>query len=204
MYQTRQESSKLLPIPRKGTKYVAKASSNPDISIPVVIAVRDILHLAKTADEVKMMIKQKSLKINGKVVREYKESIHLLNLFEADKMYRLTFIETKKFSLEESKDKDSRICKVVSRRQYKGNKIQLNLHDGTNVLTTDKKIKVNDSVILDLSNKIKNHIVFDKGKIALVFKGKYLGKKVKIKEIEENFAQIEGLTKIDKSRLILI
>ena len=65
MYQTRSEAIKRLPIPRKGTKYVARALMHKKNSVPVVIAVRDMLKLAKTAKEVKKTIREKMIKINN-------------------------------------------------------------------------------------------------------------------------------------------
>jgi len=61
-YLKRQAASKKLPIERKGTTYVAKAMSHYKSAIPVSIAVRDLLHLARTTREVKLMIKDKKLK----------------------------------------------------------------------------------------------------------------------------------------------
>ena len=53
MHQSRQKATTRLPIRRKGTQYVAVASSSLENSVPVVIAVRDILNLARTKKEVK-------------------------------------------------------------------------------------------------------------------------------------------------------
>ena len=64
MHLKRQEAITKLPIPRKGTKYVARALSHLDNSVPVVIAVRDMLRLARTTSEVKKMIHEKIFKLN--------------------------------------------------------------------------------------------------------------------------------------------
>ena len=108
MHQTRQEATTRLPIERKGTKYIARASSDLENSVPVIIALRDILKLAKTKKEVKKMIIQKMLKINGREVIDQNESIKLFNLFEADKAYVLKLSQTRKFFFEETKDSKGR------------------------------------------------------------------------------------------------
>src|SRR3989344_7573807 len=135
MHQTRVQSTKKLPIPRKGTKYVARALSHLNDSVPIVIALRDMLKLARTANEVRKMIKQKALKINGRVVKDYRESILLFNILEADKSYELSLLQTGKFTLVSSQSKNLRLCKVVNKRLLKNNVVQVNLHDGTNLLT---------------------------------------------------------------------
>src|SRR3989338_9599674 len=101
MHQTRQQTISKIPIARKGTKYIARAASHNKVSIPVVIAVRDMLHLARTMREVKEMIHQKLLNLNGHAVKDVHESIKLYNTLKADKTYRLILSSTGKFSFEE-------------------------------------------------------------------------------------------------------
>jgi small subunit ribosomal protein S4e len=206
MHQTRQETTTKLPIPRKGTKYVARAASNPSLSIPVVIAIRNLLGLAKTAKEVKKMIIQKLLKINGKHVEDMHESICLFDVFEAGKTYTLTLSSTKKFIFEETPKKSERLCKVVNKRLVKDNKIQLNLHDGSNILA-DNKIKIGDSLYLDFSGKIKKHISPEKGKEAFVISGKYAGINGKIEHVQDEKVLIkfkEGKSLLAISQVIVL
>jgi small subunit ribosomal protein S4e len=183
MHQKRQAVSKKIPIPRKGTKYVARSRMDLQNSVPLVVAVRDMLKLARTAKEVKKMIKQKLLKINGKEVKDYRASLRLFNILEAGKTYALTITKTGRLSLEETKEKN-RVCKVIDKTLLKGNKIQLNLHDGSNVIAKEK-INTYDSVYLDSSNKILKHVQLEKGKACLIISGKYLGEKGKIESINE-------------------
>lgn len=189
MHQTRKELSIKYPVPKKGTKYVARASSSLQDSVPVVVAVRDILHLASTTKEVQKMINQKLLKINGRTVRDFHESIRLFNIFEADKAYKLTLLPTGKFSFEETKEKE-RLCKVIGRKILSGNVVQLNLHDGTNVLSKEK-INIGDSLYLDFSGKIKSHIVVEKGKNAFIMAGRYIGLEGKIESVSEKKVSVK-------------
>jgi len=191
MHQKRQAVTKKIPIPRKGTKYVALSRVDIQNSVPVVVAIRDMLKLARTAKEVKKMIKQKLLKINGKEVKDYRDSIRLFNVLEAGKTYTLTITETGRFSFEESKEKN-RVGKVVDKTLLKGKKIQLNLHDGSNVISKDK-IKTHDSVYLDSSNKITKHASLEKGKPCFIISGKYIGRKGKIESVDEKIkVKLEG------------
>ena len=173
MHQTRKEISRYLPLSRKGTKYVARASSNIMDSVPIVIAVRDMLKLASTSAEVKRMIHNKQLKLNGQIVHDIHQSIKLFNIFEADKSYILTILPTLKFSFEHSSSKD-RLCKIVSRRLVSSGKIQLNLHDGTNVIGKEN-MKKGDTLYLDSSNKVKSHKSIEKGASVFIASGKYAG-----------------------------
>ncbi|MEK6855579.1 MAG: hypothetical protein AABX66_00300 [Nanoarchaeota archaeon] len=173
MHQTRKEISRQLPLQKKGTKYIARATANIKNSVPVVIAVRDMLKLAKTSAEVKSMIHKKQLKLNGKLVHDIHQSIQLFNIFDADQSYILTLLPTKKFSFEATSSKD-RLCKIVSRRLVSNGKLQLNLHEGSNILGKDN-LNIGDSLYLDFSNKIKSHKSLAKGVPVFISSGKYTG-----------------------------
>lgn len=115
------------------------------------------------------------------------ESVKMFNLFEAGKVYRLSLLPTKKFTFEEISTKDPvkelRLVKVMNKRLISGGKIQLNLHDGSNILTSEK-INVNDSLYLDAEGKIRKHLKLEKGKEALVIAGKHTGKHGTIESLE--------------------
>ncbi len=197
MHQTRATVSKKLPIHRKGTKYVARASIDLQNSVPVVVAIRDILKLASTAKEVKEMIKQKLLKINGKNVKDLKDSIKLLDIFEADRTYVLTLTTNGKFAFEETGTKE-RICKVIGKKLVRGGKIQINLHEGSNILS-DEKIGINDTIYLNLAGKIVKHTPIQKSKECIIISGKYIGKKGLIKNVEEKKVEVHIQ---DKGKLV--
>jgi len=182
MHLTRKESSTKLPIPRKGTKYIARALSHIQDSVPVVLAVRDMLKLAKTAREVRKMIQAGILKINGRPVRDYRESIKLFNIFEAGKKYELSLLPTKKFTLNEI-SKDERLCKVINKILLPQKKVQLNLHDGSNLISKEK-VNVGDSIYLDFSGKISRHVPLQKGSSVFILSGKYSGQDGKLQALE--------------------
>ncbi len=206
MHQTRSEAIRALPLPRKGTKYVARGLSHAHSGVPVVIAVRDMLGFAKTAREVREMVKQKIIKINGKEVKDFREAIRLFNILSIGKNYKLTILPTGRFSLDETKE-NFRLCKVTGKKTLSGKKTQINLHDGTNLLSKEK-VSVGDSFEIDFEGKIKKIIKMAKGNEAFVISGRSIGHSGKIKEIEksnvtlhlENGKEVE----LDKSHLMII
>ena len=207
MHQTRQTASIKLPIPRKGTKYVARAFSHLQDSVPVVIAVRDMLHLAHTAKEVKNMIKERDLKINWRPVKDLRESIKLFNIFEADKTYKLTLLPTGKFAFKELNKKEDRLCKVIDKRLVKKGAIQLNLHDGSNILTNQKNIATGDSVYLGPKGEIIGHIPIEKGREVFIISGKHKGRIGRIESIENRKVKVKydgSEAFLDKKVLVII
>ncbi|MAE49873.1 hypothetical protein CMI48_03530 [Candidatus Pacearchaeota archaeon] len=187
-HQNRNQVNKRIPLPRKGTKYVARALSHHTKAVPLVIAIRDMLKLAQTSREVNHLMKQGLLKINGKTPKDIRESIKLFGLLQADKTYQLTLSPTHKFTFTETTSKN-RPIKVVNKIARPNNKIQVNGHDGSNILldaTKAKDIKTNDTLLLSPDNKLSKHLPLDKAKTGFVFAGKYAGHEGKISKVDNN------------------
>jgi len=206
MHQTRQQTTTKLPIARKGTKYIVRALNHHNDSVPVLIAIRDMLKLARTAKEVNEMLKEKLIKVNDFIVTDNRHSIKLFNIIHADKTYFLTLSFNGKFIFEETKDSSTRLCKIIKKTVLKNNTLQFNLYDGTNLLTKEKA-KVGDSILIDKSGKIKKIISLSKGADVLVISGKYSGIRGKIADLVENKFSVAlkgGNVIFDKKSIIAI
>lgn len=188
MHLKRSKASMKVPVPRKGTKYLARARNHADNGVPVVIAVRDMLGLAKNSKEVRYMINNKLLKINNREVKDIRESIKLFNILSADKQYVLEILPTGRFQFKETKE-SSRICKVIGKKILAGKKTQINLHDGTNLISKEN-VSVGDSVELGPDNKLKKIIKIDKGKSVFIISGGSIGLTGKIKELSGRKATV--------------
>ncbi len=182
MHQTRNEVIRALPLPRKGTKYVAYALRHNSTSVSVVVAIRDMLKLAGTSKEVKGMIHNKVLKINGKVAKDLHDPINLFSIFHADKNYKLTVLPTGRFAFEETKDA-TRHLKIISKTAMSKTEFQYGLHDGTNIVAKHNYSN-GDTLILDFENKVKEHLALEKGKKIFTFSGSNIGKNGKIESVE--------------------
>ncbi len=189
MHLTRAELSSKMPLPRKGTKYIARAKGHMKNSVPVVVALRDVIKLCKTAREVKHLVHKNLIKVNGKIVKDIRYPIKILEILECGDMYILTINNHGKYLFEPIKEK-SRICKVISKKVNRNGIVQLNLHDGTNIVSKED-ISVNDSLELDFSNKVKKVIKMKKGAEVIVVSGKSNGLKGKIENIEGKKASLK-------------
>ena len=104
-------------------------------------------------------------------------------------------------------------CKIIIEfptcgTTLKGKKTQLNLNDGSNVLS-DKPIQINDTLYLDFQGKITKHVSVEKGKHCMIISGKYIGKNGKIENVENGKVslKIEGVEKphsLEKARIFAI
>ena len=99
-----------------------------------------------------------------------------------------------------------KVCRIMNKTIIKGGKLQLNLHDGKNILT-DGKYDTGDSIVIELpSLKIQNHLKFDKGKHAIIVKGRNSGNAGKIMSITESNAKERAkvVIKTDKEKIEVV
>ncbi|MBS3099956.1 hypothetical protein J4463_01955 [Candidatus Pacearchaeota archaeon] len=212
MHTTRSSTSKTWPIARKGTKYVIVPSHNKKTGIPLLIVLRDVLNAVKTRKELKKAIYEKKIIVNGKIVRDDKCTLVLFDVISIPsekKHYRIFISENKKISVEEISEKESafKTAKAIGKILLKKAVVQINLSDGRNLISNEK-ISTGDSVLIRLSdNKIEKILSEKNGSEILVIKGKYMGKKGIIKEINstEVIVNSEGKDiKIKSEELIVV
>jgi small subunit ribosomal protein S4e len=184
------------PIPRKGTTFVVRPASNLKTGVPILIVLRDMLKLAQNKKEVKRALHLKQILVNGKIVRDEKNSITLFDvvtIIPSKENYRLNVSENGKFKLEKVSDKEAntKISKVINKKKLKGNKTQVNLSGGMNILSKEK-CNTNDSLLINLKdNKIEKCIEMKEKSNALVFAGKHAGKKGVIQKIDNDHKIVE-------------
>ena len=96
----RRKIPKSWPISRKGTKYVIKPSFGLRNGLPLVVALRDVLKVAKNRKEVKKAIHEKNILINGSTVKEEKTNVQLfdkITLVPSKTNYQLNLSANGKF-----------------------------------------------------------------------------------------------------------
>ncbi len=195
---------KTWPIPRKGSKYLVVPNNSKRKGLPLLVAMREMLELVKTRKELKKVLDEGKVLINGKPVKEEKYSLKLFDVISIpvlSKNYRLSIGDNRKFLFDEIKDseKDSKISKVIGKKILKGNKTQINFLDGSNLLTEDK-ISVNDSVEIDLQkNKIKKVLPIKEKSKVLIIKGKHIGTIGEVSKVDEK----EIMIKLDEKEIKL-
>lgn len=187
------------PVRRTGTKYMAVPTHNQRNSMPLIIVARDILEIVKSKKELKKVLNEKKIIINGKIVREPNYPISLfdsVSIPSVNKYYRAT-LNNKKMELTQIKENEanSRIYKVIGKTQLSGKKVQLNLGNGRNILSSEN-VKTGNFIILDnVKNKILKTIALEKDVSVMIVKGKHAGKSGKIKEIVKEGENVIGKIK---------
>ena len=187
-YLKRQKIGKFWPIPRKGTKYLARSTHNQHESIPLVVVMRDILKIVGSKKELKKLLNEKQVLINHKEIREPNYPVNLFDVINfAKKNFKASLSENKKMKFEEISDKEAetKVYKILNKKILRKGKIQLNLMQGKNI-TTDEKAKTGDSVVINLKDdKIVKILSMEKGKTGFALKGKHMGSVGEIIDIME-------------------
>ena len=169
-------------LPRKHGTWVTRPNPGPhpkDRCITLDYVIREIFHSANSLRESKKCIKNGQVQVDKKPVLDHKRPIGLMDVISTkEKDYRVVLGEKSRLTLLEIPKEQShlKLCKVTGKTMISGGKIQLCFHDGRTLLTDQSKIKVGDSIILDLThNTIKEHLTFDKGCTIYLTGGTHLG-----------------------------
>jgi small subunit ribosomal protein S4e len=199
------------PIKRKVNKFVAipRGPHSKDFSLPLVVLIRDVLKLAETKREAKRVIKAGEVLVDSRKMKDPHYGVGLFDVVEIPSLKKawraipengLSFIEIP------NKESKLKICKIVNKKTLKGNRNQLNLSDGRNILTKEK-YSTHDSLLIQLpEQKIVDHLKFDKGSLVLVTRGKNAGKLAKIKIIDKDRLWLESdkLFEIPRNLVIVV
>jgi small subunit ribosomal protein S4e len=187
MHKTRSELPANWPLPRKGTKYFVTSSHSPQEGIPIQIALRDVLKVGSTRKEIRFMLLNKEISVNGKVRINKKFPVKVfdvLTLKNIGKSYRLEIAGKKlKFTEVGGKEANKKIVKIVGKVLLSKNSFQMNLEDGTNFIVKDT-FNTGSSAILNLKeNKIEKILELKEGAKVFIVSGRHSGKEGKVKEV---------------------
>jgi small subunit ribosomal protein S4e len=191
------------PVHVKEFKWVTKPSPGPhpiEESLPLSIIIRDILKYGKSTRETNMILSEEKVRVDGKIRRDKKFPVGLMDIIEisdAKKAYRVLPFPGKGLTLVDIPDseKTQKLCRIEDKTFVKGGNVQVNLHDGRNVLVKikdPKKPKEDEYKTLDTlqikipEQEILKHFAFKEGSYALITSGRNIGKSGKIIKIEKS------------------
>lgn len=160
-----------------------------------MVFVRDILKLADTSREAKIIIKSGEIFVDKKRRKDEKYSLGLMDSIEIPKLDNNYRIITDKHGLNYTKissnESGLKLCKITDKTLIKGN-LQLNLHDGKTLLIKVKNpkkpkediYKTGDTILLEMpKQKLKKHLKMEKNMLCLITGGQNKGEIVKINDI---------------------
>jgi len=209
-HQKRIASPRNWVLHRKKHKFAFRADPGPhgkQKSVPLGILLRDVLKIAETAREIKFILNKKYVKVDGRVVTNPKFPVGLMDVVQIDqinKSYRLLPHYLHILAPYEIKKETSnqKACQILNKTTIKGGQLQLNLHDGRNILLPkeegiEQKYLTKDTLIIELpSQKILAHYPFKEGQYAIITAGRNVAKEGRIAEFQWRFGPRASTVKL--------
>lgn len=200
----RKPAPKFWPIHRKELPWIVKPSSGPhslQSCLSLTLVLRDILGVADTRKEGKMILSGSKVQVNGKVRRKDDFPVGLMDVIsmpDANKHYRVMPSHKGLILTPISKEEASfKLVRVEDKSTVK-NGVQILLHDGTNRLIkvadpkNPKEVTYDTFDILKITypdDQVALTLKTKEGNLAIITGGKNIGKQGKIVEIEKTEAK---------------
>jgi len=191
----------------KVATFATKPSPGPHsatLGIPLLGILRDFLGYARNAREAKKILESGDIEIDHVVRKSHKYAAGLMDVVSIQKTgenFRLLpsgkGLRLQPIPEQEAKTK---LVKIRGKSIIKGGKVQLNLHDGTNMefdAKDGKAYSVGDVIQISIPERsVKDHLKIEEGNVAFVYKGKNsgllgtIGKVEKGEEIQPNLVNL--------------
>jgi len=190
-HQKRLAQPRRWTLPKKLHKWAPKTRPGPhaiEDSLPLLLVVRDALHLADRAREARRIINDGKVLIDGKVCRETRRGIGLMDVVsipELDQHYRALFDTHGRISLVRIEaDKAAwKLGRIESKTTLAKGRTQLHLHDGRNVVVKEDEVSTGDVLRLKLPDQeVIERFPFEPGAVALITGGSHTGELAKVVE----------------------
>ena len=190
-------------ISRKEKKYVIRpfpAGHKRELSLPILVVMRDLLHYVNNARELRNVFRQNGVLVDGKNLKDTHSSVGLFDVLHLPKInayYRLLLDGNGRLHLFpiDGKENGVKICKVIGKHKIKGGKTQIVLHDGRTFVGSDE-ISVGDSVVLQLADKkVTQTLQLKKGAYVYLIGGKHSGNYGVLRDVAERNVIFEDFKK---------
>ncbi len=187
-------------IERKKTVFVTRPNPGAHpmrYSMSLNVIMKELIKCAKTTKEVKAIIHDKEVLVDGKKRNDEKYSVGLMDVIslpETKQNYRIIINKSGKLkALEITQDEaNTKLSKIENKSVLLKGKIQLNLSDGRNIIVDKGEYKTSDTLAISLpGQEIKDHVKFEVGMMALLIGGKHMGYIGKIEDIKSDIITIK-------------
>jgi len=170
--------------------------------LPLIIILRNRLKYALTGKEVKMILMNKYVKVDGKAKLDPKYPAGFMDVISINKIdsnFRLLYDVKGRLRLVKIDNSEAqfKLCRVTRTQLGRGGVPYIATHDGRTIRFPDPEIKVGTTIRFDLkNNKIDDFYQCEVGAPVMIVKGRNTGRVGHIKRIEKhpgshNIAHIE-------------
>ncbi|MBN2066879.1 MAG: 30S ribosomal protein S4e [Candidatus Diapherotrites archaeon] len=184
-------AAKVVSILRKENTWTIRTKPGPHNkknSIPLGVALRDLIKIAKTMKETKYILNQGAVEVDGRTVKDYGFPVGIFDIIAIkpeNKTYRVLFNKKGKLVLaEEKQGSKEKLCKVVGKSAGKKGIVQVQTSDGRTFPMKKTSVKVGDSLLVSVpSQKVVKELKVEEGSSALVIAGSNVGILCTVKKV---------------------
>jgi len=189
-------------IPRKESTWVTKSRPGPhpiDVSVPMLMVVRDMLDLCDNMREAKHILGAREILIDGNVVTDHKRPIGFMDVVtvkSTGESHRMLMDTHGRFKLNAigSDEANLKLARIENKTVVRGGKIQLNLHDGRNILLDKNRYSTGDVLKIEIpTQKVLKHIPLKVGALALLVGGSHPGSLVTVESFKTKVGSAQNL-----------
>jgi small subunit ribosomal protein S4e len=191
----RAASPRSWPIARKGHHWVQRPAPGPHRqtdSLPVVMVLRDILSLANTAREARLLLREGKVRVDGKVIKDPARGIGLMDVVSIaaplGKDYRMLKDRRGRLQLVPiaAAEAKFKLGRVRFKHTVPGGKVALTLHDGRNILVEPKsEVRVGDTLRVELpEQKVLQRIALSPNALVFISGGSHVGEIARVEKLE--------------------
>ncbi len=204
----RKPAPRFWPIHRKDLNWVVKPSAgthSTENCLSLAVALRDVLGLVQTRKEAKRVVTQGGVLVDGKIMKKDNFPVGLMDVISlpnAEEHFRVLPSSKGLVLLTiDKKEAEFKLCRVEDKKVVDKGQVQLNLHDGTNILVkiADPKnpqediYKSLDTLTVSLPDRqILGRIEMKQEALAMITGGKNIGSHGRIVEIEKVLGKKRG------------
>eukprot|EP00918_Siedleckia_nematoides_P001524 GHVU01003606.1.p1 GENE.GHVU01003606.1~~GHVU01003606.1.p1 ORF type:complete len:261 (-),score=31.67 GHVU01003606.1:100-882(-) len=150
--------------------------------LPMAVFLRNRLKYALTYDEVKKIVNQRLIKVDGKVRTDKTYPAGFMDVISIDRTaenFRLIYDVKGRFAVHRISNEEAKykLCKVKCLKTGPKAIPYIITHDGRTIRYPDPMIKANDTILLEITTgKIMDYIKFDTGNLCMLTGGRNLGR----------------------------
>jgi small subunit ribosomal protein S4e len=150
--------------------------------LPLVVFLRNRLKYASSHDEAKKIVKQRLIKVDGKVRTDLTFPAGLMDVITIEKTnerFRLVFDAKGRYAVHRISEVEAKykLCKVRKVGMGPKGVPYINTHDGRTIRYPDPRVGIHDSIVYDLTTgKMNDYIKFDTGNTVMVVGGHNVGR----------------------------
>ena len=183
-HQKRLSVPKAWPVARKTHTWTVKAGGGPhgEAGVPLLVVLRDVLGYVDSAKEADYALTHDVVLVNGEPVSDARRPIGMFDILaftERNEYYRVFPGEGGRLALTpiDADAAESKLGKVVGKRQVPGGETQLTLHDGQTLLVEDETAYTpGDSLVVSNDdNEIVVHFPYEEGALVTAVRGTHAG-----------------------------